>query len=111
MIFGCCAKRCADSFPVALYHRAYEQAERSIPAFFRALDDGIHIGTSEVVRDRVYRLQYASCGCDLYTDKLMQSAELCACSRLSLLHCLKKVMPEQNFSVETEETILNGGDK
>lgn len=54
-IFGCCAKHCADSFPVALYQRAYEQAGERLSDFFRALDDGYNIETSEVMRDRVYR--------------------------------------------------------
>lgn len=111
VIFGCCAKRCADSFPVALYQRAYEQVGGSLSSFFRALDDGYNIETSEVMRDRVYRLQYTRCGCDLHMNKLMHSAELCKCSRLSLLYCLKKVMPERDFTVEAEKTILSGGDK
>lgn len=111
LLFSCCAKRCADSFPVERYRRAHAQAGEDLTAFFRALDDGQNIRTSEVVRDRVYRIQYPSCGCDLYTNGWVRDAVLCACSRQSLLYCLHAVMPERRFSVEAEETVLGGGDR
>lgn len=103
-----CAGRCADSFPVGLYEKIRAQSHGDLQTFFNLLGKVDGIRTKEPEPGKSWQIIYPACGCDLVTGGYVTTAAICECSRLSILHCLHRVLPEYAFTVTREQSILQG---
>lgn len=63
-IFRCCAERCASSYPLEIYRKAYAKPKRRVPSFFAMLgsEEGIQM-RQRVLKGR-YGVHYARRGSD-----------------------------------------------
>lgn len=107
-LFRQCARRCADSYPIGVYRKAFAASGGDISEFFRRLGTVEGIDTEELCPGVSWNIKYRECGCDLYTNGCITDGCLCECSRQSILYCLNSVMPKQVFSVEIREAVLRG---
>jgi len=103
-----CAGCCADSSPVGLYEKTWARSHGELQTFFHLLGtaDGIH--TAQQEPGKSWQIIYPVCGCDLVTGGYVTAPALCECSRLSILYCLRRAMPEYEFTVTKEQSILQG---
>lgn len=110
-LFSECASQCAKDAIKHLYGDLFAACEGNLDAFFRRLNevDGVDGGVIE--EGGVYEIIFESCSCDLHTQAQMDSSKLCECSRQSILHELKELVPDRTFCVEKLESILDGAPK
>jgi len=105
---SCCAKRCSDSYPLALYKEAFSDG-RNLPEALKYLANNFDGFDYAVFSDRV-ELSYSQCGCDLYKEGLITSVNLCQCSEASLLYIWEQIYGKGAVAVTTKKTIIGGND-
>ncbi len=101
-----CAKRCAESFPLELYLKAFsasssvQEVLETLSASFKGLFHyQIHADKIEII--------YTACACDLVKDGLVKSPRLCRCSELSLLYIWRRLYGDVRLCLK--DSILSGG--
>lgn len=108
VLLSACARRCAETGPLARYRALFLETGGDPDAFFPALDRLDDARGAVVEPGREYEVRFPRCGCDLVTRGYVHTPRLCECSRLSILHALGTLWPGERFRVERLETILEG---
>lgn len=103
---GYCAKKCSDSYPVSVYRKAFSE-NGTLSGALKSLREQFSDFTYDILEDRILVI-YKRCGCELITDKLLDSPEICRCSELSLKYLWESVYGTGNVQVKIIESILRG---
>ena len=106
--FRPCAEHCVRRGALNSYQNIFQKAGGSLDPFFSALDTAEGVGAEILVPGQEYLLYFYQCSCALCTADYVHTPLLCACSRQSILYTLETLWPEEQFTVEEEETILGG---
>jgi len=103
-----CAKHCADTGILQSYLKLYQTVNGDRDAFYSRLDETGSVRGEVVVSNKEYLVYFPECACDIHTAFGINTANLCECSRQSIIYVAKCVWPDSGIQVEQEETILSG---
>lgn len=103
-----CAKRCADTGVVQAYRRLHQAVNGDRDAFYRRLHETGDVHGEIVVPDKEYIICFPECACDLHTEFGVTTANLCECSRQSILYAAQRIWNTENIRVEQIGTVLSG---
>lgn len=104
-----CAKCCADTGVLQNYLKLYQTVNGERDAFYSRLSEIGNVRGEIVVPDKEYVICFPECTCDIHTVFGVNTANLCECSRQSILYVGKSVWSDSKIQVEQVETILSGG--
>ncbi len=107
-LLKCCAKRCADTGILGMYRKHDRDVNGDRDEFYRRISvfNGVR---AEIVRpQKEYVLIYPECLCDLHTSGGINTANLCECSRQSILYVGEELWGKDTFTVENMGTVLSG---
>lgn len=103
-----CAKCCADTGVLQNYLKLYQNVNGERDAFYSRLSEIGNVRGEIVVPDKEYFICFPECACDIHTVFGVNTANLCECSRQSILYVGKSVWSDSKIRVEQVETILSG---
>lgn len=103
-----CAKYCADTGILQSYLKLYQAANGDRDAFYSRLGETGSVRGEVVESNKEYLICFPECACDIHTHFGIHTANLCECSRQSIIYVAKCVWPDSRIQVEQEETILTG---
>ena len=106
-----CAMHCADTGVLQSYLELYQAVNGDRDAFYSRLSETGCVRGEVVVSNKEYRIYFSECACDIHTHFGIHTANLCECSRQSIIYVAKRVWPDSRIRVEQEETILSGDTK
>ena len=103
-----CAKHCADTGVLQSYLELYQAVKGDRDAFYSRLSETGSVRGEVVESNKEYLICFPECACDIYTHFGIHTANLCECSRQSIIYVAKSVWPGSRIRVEQEKTILSG---
>ena len=103
-----CAKRCADTGVVQAYRQLHQAVNGDRDAFYRRLHETGAVHGEIVVPDKEYIICFPECACDLHMEFGVTTANLCECSRQSILYVAQRIWNTENIRVEQIGTVLSG---
>lgn len=103
-----CAKRCADTGVLQAYLKLYQTVNGERDAFYSRLSEIGNVRGEIAVPDKEYFVCFPECACDIHTVFGVNTANLCECSRQSILYVAKSVWRDSEIRVEPVESILSG---
>lgn len=103
-----CAKHCADTGVLQSYLKLYQTVNGDRDAFYSRLRETGNARGEVVVSNKEYLIYFPECACDIHTRFGIHTANLCECSRQSIIYVGKNVWQDSRIRVEQEETILSG---
>ena len=103
-----CAKYCADTGILQSYLKLYQTVNGDRDAFYSRLDETGSVRGEVVVSNKEYLVYFPECACDIHTAFGINTANLCECSRQSIIYLGKSVWSNSSIRVEQEKTILSG---
>ncbi|MBQ8617095.1 MAG: hypothetical protein IJ418_06225 [Clostridia bacterium] len=103
-----CARRCADTGILQAHLKLYQAVNGDRDAFYSRLSETGDVRGEIVVPNKEYFIYFPKCACDIHTDFGVDSANLCECSRQSIMYVAASVWHDSKIQVEQIETILSG---
>ncbi len=103
-----CGERCAQTGILEEYRKLFDSSSGDPDIFFSRLDEISGVSGAVVTAGSAYEIMFRSCLCDLHTQGCTDSEVLCGCSRGSVAHVMRTLMPERRFMVTKLHTILGG---
>lgn len=103
-----CAKHCADTGVLQSYLKLYQAVNGDRDAFYGRLGETGSVRGEVVVSNKEYLICFPKCACDLHAEFGVNTANLCECSRQSIIYVAKSVWRDDKTSVRQEGTILSG---
>ena len=103
-----CAKHCADTGVLQSYLKLYQAVNGDRDAFYSRLNETGSVRGEVVISNKEYLICFPRCACDLHTEFGVNTANLCECSRQSIIYVGTSVWRDDKISVKQEGTILAG---
>lgn len=103
-----CAKHCADTGILQSYLQLYQTVNGNRDEFYTRLNEIGNVRGEVIVPNKEYCIYFPDCACDIHTKFDINSANLCECSRQSIIYVAKNVWCDSKVRVEQEKTILSG---
>lgn len=103
-----CAKFCADTGVLQSYLKLYQTVNGERDAFYIRLSEIGNVHGEIVVPNKEYFICFPECACDIHTAFGVNTANLCECSRQSIIYVGKSVWRDSKIRVEQVKTILSG---
>lgn len=103
-----CAKYCADTGVLQSYLKLYQTVNGERDKFYNRLSEIGNVRGEIVVPNKEYFIYFPECACDIHTTGGVNTANLCECSRQSIIYVAKSVWNESKLRVEQVKTILSG---
>ena len=107
-LFSECAKMCASNVVQYFYRDIFDACEGNLDKFFTKLNEIDNVEGKIIKPGKAYELILGKCECPIHTDAGITSNHLCACSKESLSHVFKELVPHRPFQIEQLSTILGG---
>lgn len=103
-----CAECCADTGVLQSYLKLYQAVNGERDAFYSRLSEIGNVRGEIVVPNKEYFICFPECACDIHTAFGINTANLCECSRHSIIYVAKSVWGNIEIRVEQVQTILSG---
>lgn len=103
-----CAKCCADTGVLQSYLKLYQIVNGVRDAFFSRIYEIGNVRGEVIVPNKEYFICFPECACDIHTALGVNTANLCECSRQSIIYVGKSIWSDSKIRVKQVETILSG---
>ena len=103
-----CAKHCADTGVLQSYLKLYQTVNEERDEFYSRLSEIGNVRGEIVEPNKEYFIYFPECACDIHTAGGVNTANLCECSRQSIIYVAESVWTDSIIRVEQVETILSG---
>ena len=103
------AVRCVRETVLPIQRAQFQACGCDLDAQYRKYGDTEGFFAKILQPGRRYEVGYPKCVCPEVLEGTAADASHCECSRQSVLYILEQLLPEKRITVETVETVLNGG--
>ena len=105
------AIECVKDTVLPLHARQFRECGGNLDLQYMKYGDTATFFAEILEPGHVYEVGYPSCVCPRLQYGETRKPEHCECSRESILYILENLLPEQQITVETLETVLTGGSR
>ena len=105
------AVRCVKDTVLPLQEKMFRECGCDLDAQYRKYGDLEGFFARVIQPGRIYEMGYPQCVCPEVLSGAVRDPAHCECSRQSVAYILESLLPGRSITVETLETILNGGDR
>ena len=103
------AVRCVGETILPIQTAQFQECGCDLDAQYRKYGDTEGFFAKILQPGRRYEVGYPKCVCPEVLEGAVTDPAHCECSRQSVLYILERLLPEKRVTVETVETVLNGG--
>lgn len=105
------ATECVKDTVLPLHARRFRECGGDLDLMYMKYGDTAAFFAKILEPGHVYEVGYPSCVCPRLQYGETHAPEHCECSRQSILYILESLLPDKRITVETQETVLSGGDR
>lgn len=103
-----CAVSCVESYVLKVQQQQFEACGGDLDLQYERFSRSEYFFADIIERGHVYEIGYPRCLCPLVADGYACPPSHCECSRQSILHVLKTLLPEREIQAELLHTVLTG---